>query len=101
RIDVRAASPFTTENVLQAVSGIPVHRTPVLVQRYGAANRRLCEALADRGAIVQEIATYRWALPADLRPLEELLDALALSRVDAVIFTNAVQAHNLYAVAET
>lgn len=101
RIDIRAASPFTTETVLEAVSKIPVHQSHVLVQRYGAANRQLGEALADRGAIVQEIATYRWALPADLKPLEELLEALARSRVDAVIFTNAVQVHNLYAVAET
>jgi uroporphyrinogen-III synthase len=49
---------------------------------------------------VQEIATYRWALPADIRPLHELLDALGSSRVDAVLFTSAVQIHNLYAVAE-
>jgi uroporphyrinogen-III synthase len=50
---------------------------------------------------VQEIATYRWALPADTRPLKELLDALARSAVDAVVFTSAVQIHNLYAVAQS
>jgi uroporphyrinogen-III synthase len=49
---------------------------------------------------VQEIATYRWALPADLRPLEALIDALTQRTVDAVVFTSAVQVKHLFAVAE-
>jgi uroporphyrinogen-III synthase len=69
------------------------------VQRYGAANRELCEALAARGALVEEIATYKWALPADLQPLRDLLAKLAESKIDAVVFTSAVQVLNLFAVA--
>ncbi len=99
RMDIRAASPFTTEKVLEAVAGIALEEARVLVQRYGEANRTLSEALAARGATVQELATYRWALPADTAPLEQLLDALASSRVDAMVFTSAVQVQNLYAVA--
>ncbi len=101
RIDVRSPSPFTTETVLQAIAGIAVDREPVLVQRYGATNQLLRESLEARGAIVREIATYRWALPRDIQPLKDLLDALAASRVDAVVFTSAVQVQNLYAVAAT
>lgn len=102
RIDIRATSPFTTETVLEALAAIPIdRRTQVLVQRYGAGNQRLREALEARGAGVQEVATYRWALPADVQPLKALLQALALSTVDAVVFTSAIQIHNLYAVAET
>jgi uroporphyrinogen-III synthase len=101
RIDIRAPSPFTTETVLQSVAGIPILQSRVLVQRYGAANHGLREALEARGAAVEEIATYRWALPADTQPLKRLLDALASSRVDAVVFTSAVQVQNLYAVAES
>lgn len=100
RIDIRAATPFTTETVLAALSEIPLQAARVLVQRYGAANRLLRETLEQRGAAVQEIATYRWALPADTQPLNRFLDALANSGVDAVVFTSAVQIHNLYAVAE-
>jgi uroporphyrinogen-III synthase len=99
RIDVRAASPFTTATVLQAIAGAALERAPVLVQRYGAANPELRNALEARGAVVTEIATYRWSLPADTQPLKDLLVALAASRVDAVVFTSAVQIHNLYAVA--
>jgi uroporphyrinogen-III synthase len=100
RIDIRAATPFTTETVLAAVSEMPMAEARVLVQRYGAANQLLRESLESRGASVQEIATYRWALPADIQPLNDLLDALARSSVDAAVFTSAVQIHNLYAVAE-
>jgi uroporphyrinogen-III synthase len=100
RIDIRAASPFTTEMVLTALAGTAVKDSSILVQRYGAANQELTAALEARGATVHEIATYRWALPANTQPLVELLDALRRGRVDAVVFTSAVQMHNLHAVAQ-
>ena len=100
RIDLRAATPFTTETVLAALSEVPMRGARVLVQRYGAANQLLRESLEGRGARVEEIATYRWALPADTQPLNRLLEALGRSDVDAVVFTSAVQIHNLYAVAQ-
>ena len=100
RIDIRAPAPFTTDTVLEAVAGVALKRGRVLVQRYGEANRKLCETLRSRGAAVEEIATYRWALPADTGPLERLIEALAASTVHAVVFTSAVQVRNLYAVAD-
>ena len=100
RIDVRAAAPFTTETVLSALTQIPMHDSKVLVQRYGATNQELHDALVARGAAVREITTYRWALPRNVQPLIDLLDALEQRRVDAAVFTSAVQMHNLYAVAE-
>jgi uroporphyrinogen-III synthase len=100
RIDIRAASPFTTDTVLTALGDIPVRGESILVQRYGAANRVLCEALQARGAQVEEIATYKWALPADTQPLSALLQALEAGSVDAVVFTSAVQMHNLYTMAD-
>jgi uroporphyrinogen-III synthase len=100
RIDIRAASPFTSETVMAAIAASPLAGARVVVQRYGEANRRLCEALIARGASVQEIATYRWALPEDTGPLERLIDALERSAVDAVVFTSAVQVKHLFAVAE-
>jgi uroporphyrinogen-III synthase len=88
RIDIRADSPFTTETVLAALAGTEVKDSAILVQRYGAANQALRAALEARGARVHEIATYRWALPADTQPLVELLEALGRGRVDAVVFTS-------------
>jgi uroporphyrinogen-III synthase len=101
RIDFKAPSPFTTDTVLATIAGIDLHEARVLVQRYGAANEPLRQALETRGAAVDEIATYRWALPDDVQPLLQLLDALASASVDAVVFTSAVQIHNLHAVAQS
>ncbi|HEY3850204.1 MAG TPA: uroporphyrinogen-III synthase [Steroidobacteraceae bacterium] len=100
RIDIRAAAPFTTDTVLEAVTGVSLERGRVLVQRYGEANPKLCDSLRARGAAVEEIATYRWALPEDTAPLMRLIEAMAASKVDAVVFTSAVQVRNLYAVAD-
>ncbi len=100
RIALRAAAPFTTEPVLAAVSGVALRGGRVLVQRYGATNRPLRAALEAFGAQVEEIVTYKWGMPADTAPLERLLAALAESRVDAVLFTSAVQIHHLQAFAQ-
>ncbi len=98
-ISMRAAEPFTTAAVLEAIADIPLAGERVLVQRYGAANRELRAALEAAGARVQEIATYRWALPSDLQPLHGLIEALRLGRVDALVFTSAVQIEHLAEVA--
>src|ERR1700737_3162069 len=58
RIDIRAASPFTSETVLAAISDIQIRDSSILVQRYGAANQALTAALEARGAAVHEMATY-------------------------------------------
>jgi uroporphyrinogen-III synthase len=100
RIDLRAPPPFTTDTILSVLSDIPIQDSKVLVQRYGATNQELYDALTSRGASVREIATYRWSLPRNVQPLIELLDALDQRKVDATVFTSAVQMHNLYAVAE-
>jgi len=98
-ISRRARAPFTTATVLEALADVSLSHARVLVQRYGASNGELREGLEARGARTEEIATYRWALPQDLGPLRTLLAALDENRVDAVVFTSAVQMQNLHSVA--
>jgi uroporphyrinogen-III synthase len=99
RIDLSAGEPFTTDEVLGALKGVALADARVIVQRYGASNARLEAALEAEGARVQEIPTYRWALPPDTGPMERLIEALARGEVAAAVFTNAMQAHNLFEVA--
>lgn len=101
RIDRAAAEPFTTHEVLESIADVDLKGARALVQRYGASNDELDDALRAKGAEVIEIATYRWALPADTAPLVALLDALERGEVDATVFTSASQAQNLFALAET
>ena len=100
RIDLSERDPFTTAEVLEALEPLPLDGARVIVQRYGVSNVELEEALKSRGAQVVEIATYRWALPPDTRPLVELMDRLERREVDSVTVTNAAQVYNLFALAE-
>jgi len=99
RIDRSAAEPFTTKEVLDCIGDVDV-KGRVIVQRHGSVNIELDRALEARGAQVTEIPTYRWSLPADTAPLERLIGSLERGELHAVVFTNAEQARNLFAVAK-
>jgi uroporphyrinogen-III synthase len=99
RIDRSAADPFTTTEILASIKDLELKGSRVIVQRFGSANVELDRALEARGAQVAEIPTYRWSLPADTQPLERLVGALERAEMDAVVFTNAEQARNLFLVA--
>ncbi len=100
RIDYSAADPYTTKEVLESIRAVPLEKALVVVQRYGVANVELDRALEARGAQVVEIPTYRWSLPQDTRPLEDLVGALERGELHAAVFTNAEQVRNLFLVAE-
>jgi uroporphyrinogen-III synthase len=100
RIDLSAKEPFTTAQVLEALSGAGLKGQRVLVQRYGVANIDLEETLKAWGAQVIEITTYRWSLPEDIKPLVALIEAIESGSIDAVAVTNAAQIYNLFALAE-
>ncbi len=100
RIDLSAKDPFTTHEVIEALGRLPLAGTRAIVQKYGATNRELEEALKAAGAEVVEIPTYRWSLPEDPAPLLRLVDLLKSSESpDAVCFTSASQVENLFTVA--
>jgi uroporphyrinogen-III synthase len=101
RIDRSAADPFTTHEILESIRDVDLKGARVIVQRFGSANVELDRALQARGAQVTEIPTYRWSLPLDTRPLENLVGALERGEIHAAVFTNAEQARNLFAVAAT
>ena len=86
--------------MIEALRDVALEGGTVLVQRYGGANEELDRALEARGARVIEVPLYRWSMPEDTAPMVELMDKLALGRVDAVAFTNAAQVRNLYALAD-
>jgi uroporphyrinogen-III synthase len=100
RIDRSAEDPYTTREVLSSLGEISLKGERVVVQRYGVPNLELDRALEARGAEVAEIPTYRWSLPKDTAPLEQLIAALERGEMHAAVFTNAEQVRNLFAVAQ-
>jgi uroporphyrinogen-III synthase len=100
RIDLPASEPHTTAEVLAALDALSLADKRVVVQRYGDTNWELQSALEVRGAQVTEIATYRWSLPENIKPMVDLMDALDADAIDVVCFTSASQVHNFFTVAQ-
>jgi uroporphyrinogen-III synthase len=100
RIDLPASDPYTTAEVLASLAPFDLTGKLVVVQRYGDTNWDLQRALQAKGARVAEITTYRWSLPENIKPMLDMMDALAENNIDMVCFTSASQVHNLFAVAQ-
>ena len=61
----------------------------IAVQLHGEPLPGLVEALTLAGADVVEVPVYRWMPPADLGPLDRLIDAVLAGCIDAVTFTSS------------
>jgi len=84
--------PNTWRDIIEALDREkPVAGLQIAVQEYGVINAELIESLRDRGAQVIRVPVYRWTLPDDLTPLQNVLDAILDGRVDVLLVTNAVQ----------
>jgi len=98
---VVAASPYTSDELLQSMSGMNLRDAHVSVVHYGERNETLTCALRQRGAFVHGLCVYEWQLPADIAPLEDLIRGLVQRELDAVVFTSQVQWKHLHRVAST
>ena len=68
--------------------------------RSSAADERLAAALALRGFAVETITTYRTVIPGNLESVFAFFSGLEDQRFQAVLFTSAVSASNLFSIAE-
>jgi uroporphyrinogen-III synthase len=100
RIDHRVPEPHTTHEMLAVLREVGVAGKTVAVQHYGEANVELVEALRAHGAAVVEAEVYRWALPDDLAPLQQLVRDLPTGTIGALVVTSQVQVRHLFQVAE-
>jgi uroporphyrinogen-III synthase len=67
----------------------------IAVQLHGEPLHDFTDALRNAGAVVVPVPIYRWTAPADLMPVDRLLDAITARTVDAVTFTSALAATGL------
>ncbi|MCK7623924.1 uroporphyrinogen-III synthase [Streptomyces sp. RS10V-4] len=72
----------------------------IAVQLHGEPLPGFTEALRAAGAEVTGVPVYRWMPPADLGPVDRLLDGVLARQVDAVTFTSAPAAASLLRRAE-
>ena len=70
------------------------------LQEYGVTNRSLIAGLEARGATVDAVHVYDWALPEDCGPLEQNIRRIAAGEIDVAMFTSANQVLNLLKLAD-
>ena len=102
-ITITAPEPNTWQEVLQELDENPrsftLKGSTVAVQEYGEPNEVFLEELRSRGALPLRVPVYRWALPEDLGPLRETLNAILQGRVRIALFTSRNQVSNVLHVA--
>ncbi|HEY2027802.1 MAG TPA: uroporphyrinogen-III synthase [Myxococcales bacterium] len=97
---VKARSPFTTADLVEALAPLELQRRLVVLLHYGERNEPLVSALEKRGARLRELVLYEWELPDDIAAVERIVVDLAEGRFAAAAFTSQIQARNLFAIAE-
>jgi uroporphyrinogen-III synthase len=91
--------PHTTSDLLDALADLPLDGTSVALLHYGERSPGFAEAIAGRGASVENICLYEWALPEDLDPIRELVAAAVAGSIDAMLFTSQIQYRHLLQIA--
>ena len=99
RPQVTTAKPHTTQELLHALAHQDVAERGVLLVHYGERNVEVAEAVRQRGARLEEVCPYEWALPDNLEPLTAVIRAVVSRRLDAVLFTSQIQCRHLFQVA--
>ncbi|HEX4413892.1 MAG TPA: uroporphyrinogen decarboxylase [Lacipirellulaceae bacterium] len=93
--------PNTWRDLLATLDAqLPVANLVVGLQEYGVPNRSLVAGLEARGASVESVHVYDWALPEDCGPLENNIRRIVAGEIDVAMFTSANQVVNLLRLAD-
>ncbi|HVJ18969.1 MAG TPA: uroporphyrinogen-III synthase [Polyangiaceae bacterium] len=95
-----AREPFTSAELIDALSGLELLGRRVIVLHYGERSETLSETLIARGAQLQELYLYRWAPTDKTERLEELVGQMVRGEIAALAITCQVQFRVLYSCAE-
>jgi len=99
RAQITTGRPHTSHELLNALETVDVRDRGVLLVHYGERNVSVAQRLRARGARLEEVCPYEWALPEDTGPLESVVRDAIAQRLDAVLFTSQVQCKHLFDVA--
>jgi uroporphyrinogen-III synthase len=96
---ITTAKPHTSRELLDALSAVSLQGARTLLVHYGERNAEIAAAVRARGARLDEVCPYEWALPEDPQPIAALIQKVLEQRVDAALFTSQVQCRHLFVVA--
>jgi uroporphyrinogen-III synthase len=95
-----ARDPFTSAELIDAMSGIELKGRRVILLHYGERSETLAETLLARQAKLEELWLYRWLMPEDTEGLARVVTRIISGDIDALAITCQIQFRHLYAVAE-
>ena len=98
---VTSAKPHTSRELLDALTHVPLDGARVALVHYGERSAGISEELRRRGAVVDDVCAYEWVLPAEARPLIDVIEQVVAGCVDALLVTSQIQFRNLRAIART
>lgn len=96
--DVVIPEPNTWREIVSSIETRSERK--LAIQEYGRPNPEFVAALERLGAHIETFALYRWELPDDLGPLQEVVHRLQRQEADVILFTSSVQFDHLMAVAQ-
>jgi uroporphyrinogen-III synthase len=97
---ITTPKPHTSAELLDALAATDLRDRRVLLVHYGERNPEVATALRARGARLDEVCPYVWALPQDTTPLQQVVRDAVAGRVDAMLFTSQVQCRHLFQMAD-
>jgi len=101
-VDARAPEPNTWRELLTELDArFDLAGLRTAVQEYGQPSHDFYAELQRRGARVQRVPVYQWALPLDLGPLNDAVRATIDGRFDVLLFTSAQQVANVLEAANS
>ena len=97
---ITVPEPNTWRELLAALeAAVDLRGKRIAVQEYGIPNPEFISGLERRGAAVQTIRIYRWALPEDLAPLRQAIQKIIRGEADIALFTNGAQVDHVFRIA--
>jgi uroporphyrinogen-III synthase len=101
-IAIRAEEPNTWHELLSAMTAVgAIEGKRIAVQEYGRPSTEFAQELSRRGASVEQVPVYRWALPENVQPLQTAIRETIAGEFDVLLFTSAHQLECVLEVAET
>jgi uroporphyrinogen-III synthase len=101
-IAIRAEEPNTWRELLAAMAAAEaIASKRIAVQEYGRPSIEFAQELTSRGATVEQVPVYRWALPEDVEPLRAAIRETIAGQFDVLLFTSAHQLECVLEVAGT
>jgi uroporphyrinogen-III synthase len=91
---------YSSSGIVEYFSKFELKGQRVVLVRSSAADNHLSIALTSRGAVVETIIIYRSTIPANVESVLGFLTGLERGRFQAVLFTSAASASNLFSIAE-